>query len=159
MSMTENMAIKYYWRPPAASGKFFIDWSYLSRFAEELAKIYGVQIVSPGAPISAMSGGNLQKLMLARELSGKPKVILAMHPVWGLDVGAAEFVRERLLAERARGAGIILVSEDLDELMEMSDRIMVMSKGRIMGMIENPAVVSKEEIGLMMGGTKMEGAA
>jgi simple sugar transport system ATP-binding protein len=104
----------------------------------------------------------MQKLMLARELSGRPSVILAMHPVWGLDVGATEFVRERLLEERARGAGILMISEDIDEMLLMADRIMVISRGRIMGVIGDPKSVSKERIGLMMAGTPVgarEGAA
>jgi simple sugar transport system ATP-binding protein len=152
MNMRENIALKRYWRKPAARGKFMLDWGFLDGLSRSLADAYGIQAIPAESPIRVLSGGNLQKLMLARELSSKPSVILAMHPVWGLDIGAAEFVRERILEERERGAGILLVSDDLDELFEMSDRIMVIFGGRIMGIADNLGDVSKERIGLMMAG-------
>lgn len=152
MNLRENVALKRYWRKPAAVGKFFLDWGYIAELTDELIEKYGVVAQSPESPARILSGGNLQKLMLARELSDRPSVIVAMHPVWGLDVGAAEFVHERLLEERARGAGILLVSEDLDELFELSDRIMVICRCEIMGVIDNPCDVTKEEIGLLMAG-------
>jgi simple sugar transport system ATP-binding protein len=152
MSMSENIALKRYWRKPAARGRFMLDWDFLDDLTRSLADAYGIQSIPSGSPVRALSGGNLQKLMLARELSGKPSVILAMHPVWGLDIGAAEFVRERILEERDRGAGILLVSDDLDELFEMSDRIMTMFGGRIMGIADNPGDFSRERIGLLMAG-------
>ena len=75
-----------------------------------------------------------------------------MHPVWGLDVGATEFVHRQLLKEREQGAGILLISEDLDELLEMSDRILVLCQGELMGTVENPQAIGRDRIGLMMGG-------
>ncbi|MDR1965534.1 MAG: ABC transporter ATP-binding protein [Synergistaceae bacterium] len=158
MNLSENIALKRYWRKPAAVWKIFMDWKFISGLTAQLVDAFRIQAPSPGSPARNLSGGNLQKLMLARELSDAPLVILAMHPVWGLDVGAAEFVHERLLEERARGAGIMLVSEDLDELFEMSDRIMVMSGGKIMGIAERPQDVSREEIGMMMAGVPMRAA-
>jgi simple sugar transport system ATP-binding protein len=158
MSVMENAALKSYWKKPAAARKFLINWKYVADMTQRLIAAFDVQTPSPDAPVRNLSGGNMQKLMLARELSGKPSVILAMHPVWGLDVGATEFVRERLLEERARGTGILMISEDLDEMLLMADRIMVISRGRIMGVIEEPKNVSKERIGLMMAGTPMEAA-
>jgi simple sugar transport system ATP-binding protein len=155
MNLRENIALKRYWKAPAAFWKFLLNWKYLAKVSESLAASYDVQAILPVTPIRTLSGGNMQKLMLARELSDKPSVILAMHPVWGLDVGAAEFVRERLLEERERGAGILMVSEDLDEMLAMADRIMVMSRGRIMGVIDSPKDVSKEKIGLMMAGIQV----
>jgi simple sugar transport system ATP-binding protein len=152
MSMRENIALKKYWKEPVARGKFTLDWDRADDITRELADAYGIQRLPAGSPVRVLSGGNLQKLMLAREMSGKPSVIIAMHPVWGLDVGAAEFVRERILEERDRGAGILLVSDDLDELLEISDRIMVMFKGRVMGITDNAGDISKERIGLMMAG-------
>ena len=156
LSLTENVALKRYWRKPAAVRKFFLDWDYLARLTQELADEYGVVAQSVRSPVRVLSGGNLQKLMLARELSGNPSVIIAMHPVWGLDVGAAEFVHERLVQESERGAGILLISEDLDELFELSDRIMVICRGEIMGVADDPCAVTKEEIGLMMAGAPMD---
>ncbi|MDR1471024.1 MAG: ABC transporter ATP-binding protein [Synergistaceae bacterium] len=158
MNLRENVALKRYWKKPAAVRKIFMNWKYIDGLTGRLTDMYDVQANSLSSPVRALSGGNIQKLMLARELSEAPAVILAMHPVWGLDVGAAEFVHERIMEERARGSGIILVSEDLDELMEMSDRIMVMSGGTVMGMVERPGGVTKEEIGLMMAGETMEAA-
>ena len=152
MNMRENIALKKYWRKPAARGRFMLDWGFLDGLTRSLAHAYGIQPIPSWSPVRALSGGNLQKLMLARELSDKPSVILAMHPVWGLDIGAAGFVRERILEERDRGAGILLVSDDLDELFEMSDRIMTMFGGRIMGIADNPGDFSRERIGLLMAG-------
>jgi simple sugar transport system ATP-binding protein len=152
MNLRENVALKRYWKKPAAVKKIFMNWKYIDGLTGELTDMYDVKTASLGSPVRVLSGGNIQKLMLARELSEAPSVILAMHPVWGLDVGAAEFVHERIMEERGRGSGIILVSEDLDELMAMSDRIMIMSRGRIMGIVESPGDAAKEEIGLMMAG-------
>jgi simple sugar transport system ATP-binding protein len=156
MSVMENALLKSYWKKPAAERKFLINWKYVADMTQSLIAAFDIQTSSPEAPVKNLSGGNMQKLMLARELSEKPSVILAMHPVWGLDIGATEFVRERLLEERARGAGILMISEDLDEMLLLADRIMVISRGRIMGIIEEPKSVSKERIGLMMAGTPMD---
>jgi simple sugar transport system ATP-binding protein len=158
MNIGENMALKLYRRETASRGKFFLDWNYIYGVAEERVRNFGVQTRSIMSPARLLSGGNLQKLMLARELSDEPSVIIAMNPVWGLDVGATEFVHEKLLSERARGAGIILISEDLDELFALSDRIMVMNRGRVTGVADDPRGVSKEAIGLMMAGAPMEAA-
>lgn len=156
MSLTENIALKQYWRTPAAVGKIFLDWRYLGRLTQALMGRFDVAAPSAASPVRTLSGGNLQKLMLARELHNEPTVILAMHPVWGVDVGATEFVHEMLLRARERRAGILLISEDLDELFEFSDRMMVISRGEIMDIIERPCDVSKEEVGLLMAG---EGSA
>jgi len=94
--------------------------------------------------------------VLARELSGKPRLIIAAHPTYGLDVGATEQVREILLEQRDTGAGVLLISEDLEEVMTLSDRIMVMFSGEVMGIID-AAEAKIEEIGLMMAGEKREG--
>jgi simple sugar transport system ATP-binding protein len=98
----------------------------------------------------------LQKLILAREISRQPQVIVAVYPVRGLDVGAIEAVHQRLIDERDRGAGILLISEDLDELLSLSDRILVIYEGQIVGEVP-PEDERIEEIGLMMAGTKLEG--
>ncbi|MDR1915617.1 MAG: ABC transporter ATP-binding protein [Synergistaceae bacterium] len=156
MNLKENAALKRYWKKPASVKKIFLDWEYIAGLTGELVARYAIQADSLASPVRVLSGGNIQKLMLARELSEAPSVILAMHPVWGLDVGAAEFVHERILEERERGAGIMLISEDLDELMELSDRIIVMSRGKIMGTVRRPRDATKEEIGLMMAGESME---
>jgi len=108
---------------------------------------------SKDVPAKNLSGGNLQRLILARELSRNPKLLIANQPTRGLDVGATEFIRSKLMEQRGKGMAILLISEDLDEIMSMSDRIAVMYEGKIAGMV--PAAKAKiKEIGLMMAGAK-----
>jgi len=106
---------------------------------------------SPGDQLRKLSGGNMQKVVLARALSRKPKVLIASQPTRGLDVGATEYVRNRLLKERERGTAVVLLSEDLDEVLALSDRIAVIYEGSIRGII--PAVeATPEKLGLLMAG-------
>jgi simple sugar transport system ATP-binding protein len=100
-----------------------------------------------------LSGGNLQKVMLARELAGRPAVVIASQPTRGLDVGAMEYIHQRILQERERGAGILLISEDLDEVFALSDRIVVIYEGEIMGEASCEQA-SREQIGLWMSGVQ-----
>ncbi|UCB48947.1 MAG: heme ABC transporter ATP-binding protein, partial [Deltaproteobacteria bacterium] len=99
----------------------------------------------------SLSGGNLQKVMLARELAGRPAFVVASQPTRGLDVGAMEYIHQRILQERERGAGILLISEDLDEIFALSDRITVLYEGALMGEVPLE-VASREHIGLWMSG-------
>ena len=123
----------------------------IHQFSEDLIARYGIKTAGRDAVTKSLSGGNLQKLMLARELAGKPVLIIASQPTRGLDVGAMEYIHQRILQERERGAGILLISEDLDEIFTLSDRIVVIFEGAIMG--EAPAVTaSREQIGLWMSG-------
>ncbi len=152
MSLSENLILKHYRRPPVAQGPL-IRWAYVREFARKLIQRF--QIMAPGIHTKArlLSGGNLQKLILARELSSEPGLIIAMHPTQGLDVGATEAVRKQLIAERGKGAGVLLISEDLDEVMQLSDRILVIYEGEIMG--EVPADrADRNQIGLMMAGQR-----
>jgi len=107
-------------------------------------------------PAGKLSGGNILKLILAREFSGDPDLLIADKPTSGLDVGSEESVRRRLMEERGRGKAILLVSEDLDEVTKMSDRIAVMYDGEIMGVI-GAGEVTREEMGEMIAGTKRSG--
>jgi simple sugar transport system ATP-binding protein len=126
---------------------------YIQQFSDELIKRYGIITTGRDAVTKSLSGGNLQKVMLARELAGEPSLIIASQPTRGLDVGAMEYIHQRLLQERERGAGILLISEDLDEIFALSDRIVVLFEGEIMG--EAPgANASREQIGLWMSGVK-----
>ena len=125
----------------------------IQQFSNDLIKRYGIITTGRDAVTKSLSGGNLQKVMLARELAGEPSLIIASQPTRGLDVGAMEFIHQRLLQERERGAGILLISEDLDEIFALSDRIVVLFEGEIMG--EAPgATASREQIGLWMSGVK-----
>jgi len=108
---------------------------------------------SVDTPVKFLSGGNIQRLILARELSGDPKLIIAAHPTYGLDVGATEQIRQLLLRQRQRGAGVLLVSEDIEEVMSLSDQVAVMFEGKIVGKMSIEEA-DLEDIGLMMTGAK-----
>ena len=149
LSVAENLALRRYHSDFSRRGLF--SWPRLEDFAR--ASIAEHRIACPGenAPVATLSGGNRQKVIVARELTGQPRLIVAAYPFRGLDVGAAGQVRERLLAARGGGAAIVLFSEDLDEIFAMSDRIAVMFRGRVVG--EVPASqATPERVGLWMGG-------
>jgi simple sugar transport system ATP-binding protein len=123
----------------------------IRRFSDELIAAYDIKTAGREAVTKSLSGGNLQKVMLARELAGQPAAIVAAQPTRGLDVGAMEYIHQRILQERDRGAGILLISEDLDEIFNLSDRIVVLYEGVLMG--ESPAEnASREQVGLWMSG-------
>ncbi|MEP9398553.1 ABC transporter ATP-binding protein [Mesorhizobium sp. KR2-14] len=130
MSVTENVISERY-ATPRFSRHGFLDWRAARAFAEEIIRDYDVKCPSPEARIRLLSGGNMQKLILGRALDSEPAVILANQPTRGLDVGAVAFVHRRLLEARDRGAAILLISEDLEEILALSDRILVMSKGQL----------------------------
>ncbi|MBN9070236.1 MAG: ABC transporter ATP-binding protein [Rhizobiales bacterium] len=130
MSVTENVIAEAY-RSPRFSRAGFIDWKAARGFAAKLIRDYDVKCPSPETPIRLLSGGNMQKLILGRALDPDPSVIVANQPTRGLDIGAVAYVHARLIEARDRGAAILLVSEDLEEIMALSDRIVVISKGRL----------------------------
>lgn len=154
MNIPENMALKGFSRPPMLKSNFFLDWKYITDYAARRVRDFNVFVPALSAPVRVLSGGNLQKLMLAREITDSTKVIIAMQPTWGLDVGAAEFVHKRLLAAREQGAAILLVSQDLEELTQLSDRIDVMYCGTISGSVLDPKESDIDKIGLLMAGIK-----
>jgi ABC-type uncharacterized transport system ATPase subunit len=122
-------------------------------FSDDLIAAYGIRTAGREAVAKSLSGGNLQKVMLARELAGQPAMIVAAQPTRGLDVGAMEYIHHRILQERRRGAGILLISEDLDEVFNLSDRIVVLYEGEAMG--ETPRRdASREQVGLWMSGVR-----
>jgi simple sugar transport system ATP-binding protein len=125
----------------------------IQHFSDDLIKSYSIKTAGRDAVTKSLSGGNLQKVMLARELAGEPVLIIASQPTRGLDVGAMEYIHQRILQERERGAGILLISEDLDEIFALSDRIVVIFEGQIMGEVQ-AATASREQIGLWMSGVK-----
>jgi len=150
LSVAENFILKSYYKPPLKKG-FVLDYSKIEKIAEKLIEEYGIVAPTPNTPARLLSGGNMQKLIVARELWRKPKLIVALNPTFGLDVGATEYIRKILLEQRDEGAAILLLSGDLDEILQMSDRLAVMYNGQIMGIVR-PGEVSVEEIGLMMSG-------
>jgi simple sugar transport system ATP-binding protein len=152
-SVPENLVLDRYYSEPY-SGKLFLNHSQIRKFAEKIISDFDIRGV-PGinAPVRSMSGGNLQKIVLGRELSRSPKVIVAHNPTRGLDIGAAEYVHNQLLRQRENGAGILLISLDLDEILEISDRIAVIYEGSIMGVFKQEEA-NIDQIGLLMGGKK-----
>ncbi len=152
MSIRENLILKRYRHSPFSHG-MFIDYRHAKQAAQQVMKDYQIAAPNDETAVKLLSGGNIQRLVLARELSGDPRLIVAAHPTYGLDVGATEQIRQILLHQRDRGAGILLISEDLEEVMTLSDRIMVMFEGKEMGILD-AAGAKIEEIGLMMAGEK-----
>ena len=118
--------------------------------ARRLLKEFDVRGGSPSTPAFALSGGNQQKVVLAREIDGDPKVLIAAQPTRGLDVGAIEFVHRRLVEQRDAGRAVLLVSLELEEILSLSDRILVIYEGRIVG--EFPPTATEEELGFAMTG-------
>jgi simple sugar transport system ATP-binding protein len=129
----------------------------MSARTNEIIKAYSVKTPDLDTPIKNLSGGNIQKLIMARELSRQPKLLIAAQPTRGVDIGATEYIHQRLLEQRAAGTAILLISEDLDETRTLSDRIAVMYEGRITGIVER-GKATVEQIGLMMAGISMEEA-
>jgi len=150
MAITGNLIMKTYDRPPI-SEHWHISYPAAQDFATHLKNQYEIQAPSITTQVNKLSGGNLQKVILAREISSEPRLIVAVQPTRGLDVGAIESIQNLLLEQRAHGAAILLISEELDELLELSDRIAVIFEGELVG--ECPAAEADlSTIGLMMTG-------
>ena len=140
------------------SGKVFLKKKPMEQSAKELISHFLIKAGSFKTKVGMLSGGNIQKVVVAREFSDDPKVIIANQPTRGIDVGAAEFIRKKLLELRDRGCAIILISADLNEVMELSDRLAVMYKGEFSGVFKNVSSLTEEELGrYMLGIEKDEG--
>lgn len=153
MDLTENLMLRDYCRPPF-SHRGLLDRKSMLKAAKE--KIQRYQVRSSGTsgeatPVRLLSGGNQQKLIVAREISDRAQVVVASQPTRGLDIGATHFVRDRLVEQRNAGKGVLLISADLEEIMALSDRIAVLFGGRIVGVL-NRQEATVEQIGLLMGG-------
>jgi simple sugar transport system ATP-binding protein len=150
-SITENLILDVHDLEPVAS-RGQLNRAYIENNATTLVKEFDVRTQSIEDNSSSLSGGNKQKVVLARELSREVKLVVAAQPTRGLDVGSIEFVYEKLLAERANKKAILLISSELDEVMELADRIAVIYKGEIVGVVDSD--VPREKLGLMMAGIK-----
>ena len=150
LSIAENLCVKSYRSAPVA-GRFFLNRQGARRAAEELAKRFDIRGADLDAPVATLSGGNVQKVVLAREISADPRLLIAAQPTRGLDVGAAEATRRLLIEQRNAGRAVLVISEDLDELVRISDRVAVIYEGRIMGTF-SAHEVDEEKIGLLMAG-------
>jgi simple sugar transport system ATP-binding protein len=150
MSVIENVVSETY-RSAQFNRKGFIDWAAARKFAEEIIAGYEVKCPSPEARVRLLSGGNMQKLILGRVMANDPVAVVANQPTRGLDVGAVNYVHERLLEARKRGAAILLISEDLDELLSLCDRVAVMYRGELSAPIAR-GEFNVNTLGLMMAG-------
>lgn len=150
LSITDNVIMKSYRQPPLANG-WSLNHAVARKTAQALKEEYSILAPNVETQARLLSGGNLQRTILARELSAKPKLLIAMQPTRGLDVGAIEGVQRLLLAQREAGAAILLSSEELEEVFALSDRIVVMYEGEIVGEVTDH---DTEKIGLMMTGGK-----
>ncbi|MEN8098060.1 MAG: ABC transporter ATP-binding protein [Chloroflexota bacterium] len=150
MNITDNLIMKSYRSKPVSKG-WSIDQRESVKFAQQLKDDYQIIAPSLDTHVRLLSGGNLQRLILARETTSDPQVLLAVHPTRGLDVGAIEGVHRLLLEQRDAGAAILLVSEELDELLSLCDRVAVIYEGEIMGIVDESEA---DQIGLMMTGQR-----
>jgi simple sugar transport system ATP-binding protein len=154
LTTEENLALKAFRRPPYSKGRRLVSAAIRDEGARQIEQ-YDIRGVRPGLPIRLLSGGNLQKALLAREVEMEPKVLILRSPTRGLDVGATEAVRNQILEERARGVGVLLISEDLDELMALSDRLLVIYEGEVVGQMLTEDATA-ERLGLLMAGQREE---
>ncbi len=150
LSIASNVVLTAYRRPPASRGPF-LDRGYIRRHATELMSRFDVRAPGPDTPVRLLSGGNVQKVLLGREFASDPKVLVAASPTRGLDVGAIETVRRLLVQAADEGRGVLLISEDLEEILALSDRVLVLYEGRIVGDVP-AADATAERLGLLMGG-------
>jgi general nucleoside transport system ATP-binding protein len=153
-SVADNMVLDQYNRPPFASG-INLNLGAIAANAAERVKEFDVRTTSAQVPVSTLSGGNQQKVILARELGQEHKVLIASQPTRGLDVGSIEFVHRRIVEQRDNGVAVLIVSAELDEVYALADRIAVMYEGKITGF--RPPTVPTEELGRLMAGGADEG--
>jgi simple sugar transport system ATP-binding protein len=147
----ENAILKQHHQKKFSS-RAFLAYGRIKAHTKQLINDFQVSTPSINVQTKNLSGGNIQKLILGREITDNPHLLVASHPTYGLDVGATEYLRNQLLKRRTEGGAVLLVSEDLDEIFELCDRIAVMFQGRFMGILESddPRIA---DIGLMMAGT------
>jgi simple sugar transport system ATP-binding protein len=150
MTCSENAIMRAYRHAPVARGPL-IDWGEADRVTEEMFKAFDVRAVSPHSRVGLLSGGNLQRMLLAREMGERPKLVVAVHPTRGLDVAATDVVRRALRAQQDAGVAILLISEDLEELLALADPIGVLYEGRLVGILPR-AECRIESLGLLMAG-------
>jgi simple sugar transport system ATP-binding protein len=153
-TVAENMILREHEKTPY-SRYGFLNLREISQHADALIKNFRIKTPSRETHAKNLSGGNIQKIVLAREIFRTPHVIIAAQPTRGLDIGATEYVREQLLEQRKQGAAIILISEDLDEILALSDRIAVLYEGQVMDIV--PRVeATPQKLGLLMAGVHPE---
>ncbi|RSU11903.1 heme ABC transporter ATP-binding protein [Vagococcus elongatus] len=153
MTVSENLAIQTYYKAPLSKSGF-LNYKSINQHARELIEEFDVRTSSELVPASALSGGNQQKAIIAREIDRDPDLLIVAQPTRGLDVGAIEYIHKRLIEQRDRGKGVLCVSFELDEILNISDRIAVMFDGRIVGIVD-PQETNEQELGLLMAGVPL----
>jgi simple sugar transport system ATP-binding protein len=152
--VADNLVLNTYYLPPNAQGVVMNEKHILEQ-ANRLIKEFDVRTPSPLTTAGSLSGGNQQKVIIARELSRPIRFLVTSQPTRGLDVGSIEYIHNRIVAKRDEGCAVLLISPELDEIMELSDRIAVMYRGKIMAVVEADQV-TKEQVGLLMAGVPLE---
>jgi simple sugar transport system ATP-binding protein len=148
----DNLVLCTYYRPPYTRG-IEIDESVIEQNAEDLIRTFDIRTPSAETHVGTLSGGNQQKVIVARELSRAGKFVIANQPTRGLDVGSIEFIHRRIVQARDQGAAVLLISAELDEIMSLSDRIAVMYKGQLLDTVDAKKA-TREQLGLLMAGVK-----
>ncbi|HFU4025078.1 TPA: ABC transporter ATP-binding protein [Streptococcus suis] len=154
MTVAENIALQTYYKEPNSKNGI-LNYAKINEKARQLMEEFDVRGASELVPSKALSGGNQQKAIIAREIDRNPDLLIVSQPTRGLDVGAIEYIRKRLIAERDKGKAVLVVSFELDEILDVSDRIAVIHDGSIHGIVD-PATTNKQELGVLMAGGKLE---
>jgi simple sugar transport system ATP-binding protein len=154
-SVADNLILDVYDQPPYASG-LALNLDAIRESAVKRVEEYDVRTTSTTTPAGTLSGGNQQKVVVAREMSRDVKLMIVSQPTRGLDVGSIEFVHKRLVAQRDAGAAVLIVSSELDEIYALADRIAVMYEGRIVAFC--PPTIPEQDLGLLMAGSQVDGA-
>jgi simple sugar transport system ATP-binding protein len=153
LPLEDNLILRGYRRPPLSTGPFLRSRAIAAEVKQRVAE-FDIRGIRPGLPTSTLSGGNVQRVILARELSQQPRVLIAASPTRGLDVGATAVVQQFLCGQCADGGCVLLMSEDLDELLGLCDRLIILYEGRVVGEVTPPS--DREQIGLLMAGAEMD---
>ena len=154
-SIQDNLIVDRYFKKPIKKN-LFMDYTKVEEITNGLIEQYSIKTPSGKLLLSSLSGGNMQKVVVARELSSEPYVLIAAQPTRGIDVGATEFIREQLVANRTQGTAILLVSADLSEVMSLSDRIITLFEGKVTGVFPDASQATEEELGTYMLGLKSQ---
>jgi len=155
-SIAENLILDR-WYKDEYSGKVFLKQEKMNNFAERVVTDFEVKTPGINVPVNSLSGGNLQKVLMARELARNPKVLVVHNPTRGLDIGATEYIHKQLVKQRNNGVGVLMISLDLDEILTVCDRLAVIYEGKIVSVMDR-SDANIEDIGLMMGGKAAVGA-
>lgn len=148
-SIKENLIVDRYFRKPFKKG-IFLNKKEIDGSTNELIQQFGIKTPNGDLPVSSLSGGNMQKVVVAREFSSNPYILIASQPTRGIDVGATEFIREQLVVKRTEGTAVLLVSADLGEVMSLSDRIITLYEGKVTGVFPDASQVTEEQLGTYM---------